>query len=82
MIRVLRGVAIGVLPVLAGLWVGATEFGGTLLPWHPVMVDLEVYRRAGSRTAGRRRLLRPARTTPVPLSAAGGRSQRAPGPAA
>ncbi len=47
MIRLLRGVAVCVLPVLAGLWVAATEFGGTLVPWHPVMVDLEVYRRAG-----------------------------------
>lgn len=47
MIRVLRGVAICALPILAGLWVGATQFGGTLFPWRPVMVDLEVYRRAG-----------------------------------
>jgi alpha-1,2-mannosyltransferase len=37
-----------VLPVLAGLYIGATTFGGTSIPWRPIMVDLEVYRRAGS----------------------------------
>ncbi|MFP5283775.1 MAG: glycosyltransferase 87 family protein [Actinomycetes bacterium] len=45
--RLLTGVAVTVLPLLAGLYVGATTFGGTLLPWRPVMVDLEVYRQAG-----------------------------------
>lgn len=47
MSRFLRGLAICVLPVITGLWVGATGFGGTLLPWRPVMVDLGVYREAG-----------------------------------
>ena len=46
MIRILRGVGICALPVLVALWVGATTFGGSLLPWRPVMVDLEVYREA------------------------------------
>jgi alpha-1,2-mannosyltransferase len=37
------------LPVLVGLYIGATTFGGgTFIPWRPIMVDLEVYRRAGS----------------------------------
>jgi alpha-1,2-mannosyltransferase len=37
------------LPVLVALYVAATTFpGGTLVPWHPIMVDLDVYRRAGS----------------------------------
>ena len=31
------------------LYVGATTFpDGTFIPWRPIMVDLEVYRRAGS----------------------------------
>jgi alpha-1,2-mannosyltransferase len=34
--------------VLIALYVGATTFGGTFLPWRPMMVDLEVYRRAGA----------------------------------
>jgi alpha-1,2-mannosyltransferase len=34
--------------VLIALYVGATTFGGTLLPWRPMMVDLEVYRQAGA----------------------------------
>jgi alpha-1,2-mannosyltransferase len=34
--------------VLVALYVGATTFDGTLIPWRPIMVDLEVYRRAGS----------------------------------
>ncbi|WP_375426718.1 glycosyltransferase 87 family protein [uncultured Friedmanniella sp.] len=46
--RVLRGVLICLGPVLVGLYVAATTFGGgTFRPWHPVMVDLEVYRSAG-----------------------------------
>jgi alpha-1,2-mannosyltransferase len=45
--RLVRGLAICVLPVLTGLYVGATTFGGTFWPWRPVMVDLEVYRAAG-----------------------------------
>lgn len=33
---------------MIGLYVGSTSFrGGTLIPWNPVMVDLEVYRLAG-----------------------------------
>ena len=45
--RIGRGVAICLLPVLMALDVGASTFpGGTTLPWHPVMVDLDVYRRA------------------------------------
>jgi len=37
------------LPVLVSLYVGATTFGGgSFIPWRPIMVDLEVYRRAGS----------------------------------
>ncbi len=37
------------LPVLVALYVGATTFpGGTFIPWRPIMVDLEVYRHAGS----------------------------------
>jgi alpha-1,2-mannosyltransferase len=48
----LRGLLAAVLvvtvPLGAGLYVGATAFGGTLLPWRPVMVDLDVYRRAGA----------------------------------
>ncbi len=48
MSRFLRGLVSCLLPVVTGLWVGATSFGGTLLPWRPVMVDLEVYREAGS----------------------------------
>jgi alpha-1,2-mannosyltransferase len=37
------------LPVLVALYVAATTFpGGTFIPWHPIMVDLDVYRRAGS----------------------------------
>jgi alpha-1,2-mannosyltransferase len=46
--RLLRGVAVCMLPVLVGLFVAATTFGGgRFVPWRPVMVDLEVYRRAG-----------------------------------
>src|SRR4051812_22596521 len=44
-----RGTAICLLPVLMALDVGASTFpGGTTIPWHPVMVDLDVYRLAGS----------------------------------
>jgi alpha-1,2-mannosyltransferase len=39
--------AVCALPVLAALY--ATSFpDGTFDPWHPIMVDLDVYRRAGS----------------------------------
>jgi alpha-1,2-mannosyltransferase len=48
-IRIARGVAICSLPVLVGLYVAATTFaGGTAWPWHPLMVDLDVYRQAGA----------------------------------
>jgi alpha-1,2-mannosyltransferase len=44
-----RGAAVCALPVLVGLWMAATTFvGGTFLPWRPLMVDLDVYRRAGA----------------------------------
>jgi alpha-1,2-mannosyltransferase len=47
--RILRGIAICLPPVLVALYVGATTFsGGTALPWRPIMVDLDVYRLAGS----------------------------------
>ncbi|HEU5485094.1 MAG TPA: glycosyltransferase family 87 protein [Microlunatus sp.] len=46
--RVGRGALICLLPVLMALDVGASTFpGGTTIPWHPVMVDLDVYRLAG-----------------------------------
>jgi len=47
-IRLARGIGICLLPIFVALYVGATGFGGTFLPWHSNMVDLEVYRRAGS----------------------------------
>lgn len=47
--RWLRGVLICLAPVLVGLFVAATTFGGgEFVPWRPVMVDLDVYRRAGT----------------------------------
>jgi alpha-1,2-mannosyltransferase len=47
--RMLRGIAICLPPVLVALYVGATTFlGGTAVPWGPIMVDLDVYRDAGS----------------------------------
>ncbi len=49
MSRALRAVGVCLLPVLVGLYVAATTFGGgRFVPWRPVMVDLDVYRRAGS----------------------------------
>lgn len=46
--RVVASLAVAGLPLLAGLYVAATTFvGGTLVPWRPVMVDLDVYRQAG-----------------------------------
>ena len=46
--RLGRGALICLLPVLLALDVGASTFpGGTTIPWHPVMVDLDVYRLAG-----------------------------------
>ncbi|MCW2811881.1 MAG: putative glycosyltransferase [Friedmanniella sp.] len=46
--RVLRGIAICVLPILASLDAATNTFGGSALPWRPNMVDLEVYRKAGA----------------------------------
>jgi alpha-1,2-mannosyltransferase len=47
--RALRGVAVCLLPVLVGLYVAATTFGGgSFVPWRPLMLDLDVYRRAGT----------------------------------
>ena len=44
----LRGLLIAALPLVTGLYIGAVTFpGGSMLPWNPVMVDLDVYRRAG-----------------------------------
>jgi alpha-1,2-mannosyltransferase len=48
-VRIARGIGICVLPVLVSIYVGATTFGGgSFIPWRPIMVDLEVYRHAGS----------------------------------
>ena len=47
--RLASWLAVCALPVLVALYVAATTFpGGTFIPWHPIMVDLDVYRRAGS----------------------------------
>jgi alpha-1,2-mannosyltransferase len=44
-----RALAVCVLPIVVGLWTAATSFpGGTLIPWRPHMVDLDVYRSAGA----------------------------------
>lgn len=45
--RLARALLIASMPVLAGLWAAAREFGGTAVPWRPYLVDLDVYRRAG-----------------------------------
>lgn len=34
-------------PMAAALWTGATQIGGSLDPWQPMMIDLDVYRRTG-----------------------------------
>jgi alpha-1,2-mannosyltransferase len=48
-VRLAGWLGVCALPVLVALYVGATTFGGgTFIPWRPIMVDLEVYRRAGS----------------------------------
>jgi alpha-1,2-mannosyltransferase len=46
-LRVASAAGVIALPVVAALYVGATTFGGTFIPWQPTMVDLDVYRRAG-----------------------------------
>lgn len=35
-------------PLLAATWTAATQIGGSLDPWQPWMIDLDVYRRTGS----------------------------------
>lgn len=41
---------LGLVPLLAALYIGGTQIpGSTLWPWHPNMIDLEVYQRAGQR---------------------------------
>ncbi|MFT4164048.1 MAG: glycosyltransferase 87 family protein [Microlunatus sp.] len=46
--RLGRGTLICLLPVLLALDVGASTFpGGSTIPWHPAMVDLDVYLLAG-----------------------------------
>ena len=41
-------IGLATLPLAAALYVGATQIaGGTLWPWQPNMIDLEVYRRTG-----------------------------------
>jgi alpha-1,2-mannosyltransferase len=48
-VRLAGWIGVCALPVLVALYVGATTFGGgTFIPWRPIMVDLDVYRRAGS----------------------------------
>lgn len=42
-----RVVGLGVLPTILGLFVAATSFGGSVVPWRSNMVDFEVYRYAG-----------------------------------
>ena len=43
-----RTLAMAVVPLLAALYVGGTQIaGGTLWPWNPGMIDLDVYRRTG-----------------------------------
>ena len=34
-------------PLLAATWTAATQIGGSLDPWQPWMIDLDVYRRTG-----------------------------------
>ena len=48
LVRLAGWLAICTPAVLVALYVGATTFDGTFIPWRPIMVDLEVYRRAGS----------------------------------
>lgn len=39
---------LAIVPIVAGLYVGSTQIvGGTFWPWHPGMIDLEVYLRTG-----------------------------------
>ncbi|GAA2108788.1 glycosyltransferase 87 family protein [Microlunatus panaciterrae] len=45
--RIGRAVSLSVLPIIVGLFVAATTFGGKIIPWRPTMVDFDVYRLAG-----------------------------------
>lgn len=46
--RYLTWALLALIPVGAALYVGGTQIaGGTLWPWNPNMIDLEVYRRTG-----------------------------------
>jgi alpha-1,2-mannosyltransferase len=43
-----RAATLCALPLLVGLFVASATFpGGSMVPWKPVMVDLDVYRQAG-----------------------------------
>ncbi len=47
--RLLRAFGYSLAPVFVALYVGATTFSGaSFAPWRPLMVDLDVYRLAGS----------------------------------
>ncbi len=44
----LRWIALAIPPLLAALYVAGTQIPGAVLwPWHPGMIDLDVYRRTG-----------------------------------
>ncbi|WP_040160409.1 glycosyltransferase 87 family protein [Nigerium massiliense] len=53
--RAARGLAWLLLPLAAAIWVAAVQIaGGSIDPWRPAMIDLDVYRRAaGDLLAGR-----------------------------
>ncbi len=46
-VRLAQALAICIVPVLVGLFFAPMTFSGTVLPWQPKMVDLDVYRLAG-----------------------------------
>lgn len=46
-VRLAHALAVSVVPVLVGLFFAPMTFSGTVLPWMPKMVDLDVYRMAG-----------------------------------
>ncbi len=47
--RALRGALLFVPPMLVGLWIAAATIpGGSVFPWRPAMIDLDVYLRTGS----------------------------------
>lgn len=46
--RLVRGLSWSIFPILVALYVSSTSFAGSsFIPWRPLMVDLDVYRRAG-----------------------------------